>query len=100
MIDGQPEPGPDRVRFAGTADLECLLADAPDVRTALLEEGVPTTAFCVVADTQLTILHSHGHRYIGSRPPGTATAAERQRNTSSCGVLRTRSHSEYGHSPS
>lgn len=74
MIDGQPEPRPGRVRFAGTADIEHLLADTPDVRTALLEEGVPATAFRVVADAQLTILHSNGHRYIrfataGNRDP-------------------------------
>lgn len=64
MIDGQPEPKPDRVRFTGTADIERLLADTKDVRTALLEEGVPATAFRVVADAQLTILRSNGHRYI------------------------------------
>ncbi len=64
MIGGPPEPRPDRVRFAGTADIERLLADAPGVRTALLEEGVPATAFRVIADAQLTILHSNGHDYI------------------------------------
>lgn len=64
MIDGPPEPRPDRVRFAGTADIERLLTDAPAVRTAPLEEGVPATAFGLVADAQLTILHSNGHDYI------------------------------------
>jgi hypothetical protein len=47
-----------------TADIDRLLADAPGVRTALLEEGVPATAFRVVADAQLTILHCNGHPYI------------------------------------
>lgn len=64
VIDGQPEPRPGRVRFTATADIERLLADAPAVRTALLEEGVPTSGFGVVADAGLTVLHSGGHSYI------------------------------------
>jgi hypothetical protein len=64
MMDGRPGPGPGRVRFTGTADIEGLLADAPGVRAALLEEGVPATAFRVVADEQLTILDINGHPYI------------------------------------
>lgn len=64
MIDRQPENSPDRVRFAGTGDIEHLLADMPDVRAALLEEGVPATAFRLAADAQLTVLHSNGHFYI------------------------------------
>ena len=39
MTDGRPEPRTDRVRFTGTADIERLLADAPGIRAALLEEG-------------------------------------------------------------
>lgn len=64
MVDGQPGPGSGWVRFAGTADIDRLLADAPSVRTALLEEGVPATAFRVVADAQLIIVSYGGHRYI------------------------------------
>jgi hypothetical protein len=64
MVDGQLEPGSGWVRFAGTADIDRLLADAPGIRTALLEEGVPATAFHVVADAQLMILYYGGHRYI------------------------------------
>lgn len=64
MVDGQPEPRHGRARFAGTADIDFLLADAPGVRTALLEEGVPAAAFRVVADAQLTILHCNGHPYV------------------------------------
>jgi hypothetical protein len=64
LTDGQSEPRTGRVRFTGTADIEGLLADAPGVRAALLEEGVPATAFRVVADEQLTILDINGHPYI------------------------------------
>jgi len=56
MTDGQPEPRTDRVRFTGTADIERLLADAPGIRAALLEEGVPASAFSVTADVQLAVL--------------------------------------------
>lgn len=64
MTGGQPGPRPGRVRFARTADIERLLEDSPGVRIALLEEGVPATAFRVAADARLTILHSSGRRYI------------------------------------
>jgi hypothetical protein len=47
MTDGQPEPRTGRVRFAGTADIERLLADAPGVRAALLEEGVPANGLAL-----------------------------------------------------
>jgi len=73
MIDGQPEPGSGRVRFAGTADIDRLLADAPGVRTALLDEGVPATAFRVAADAQLAVLTATAFLTSGSRPPETAT---------------------------
>jgi hypothetical protein len=64
VSDEQPEPKPGRVRFAGTADIDRLLAGAPGVRAALLEEGVPASGFRVVADTQLSVLHCNGRRYI------------------------------------
>lgn len=64
MTDGQPGSKSGRVRFAATADIDRLLADAPGVRAALLKEGVRATAFRVVADAQLTVLHCNGHRYI------------------------------------
>lgn len=64
MIDGQPEPRPARIRFAGTADIERLLADSPGVRAALVDEGAPATTFRVVADAELTVLHSNGQIYI------------------------------------
>jgi hypothetical protein len=64
MTDGQPEPRTDRVRFTGTADIERLLADAPGIRAALLEEGVPASALSVTADAQLAVLHADGRRYI------------------------------------
>jgi hypothetical protein len=64
MTDRRPGPGLGRVRFTGTADIEGLLADAPGVRAALLEEGVPVAAFRVIADAQLTILDINGHPYI------------------------------------
>lgn len=64
MTDGPPGSAHGRVRFAETADINRLLADAPGVRTALLEEGVPAIAFRVIADAQLTVLHRNGHRYI------------------------------------
>lgn len=64
MTDGQPEPRTGRVRFTGTADIERLLADAPDVRAALLEEGVPASALSVTADAQLADVHANGRRYI------------------------------------
>jgi hypothetical protein len=64
MTDGQPEPRTGRIRFAGTADIERLLADAPGVRAALLEEGVPASALSVTADAQLAVLHANGRRYI------------------------------------
>jgi hypothetical protein len=56
------EPG--RVRFAVPFDIEGLLAAAPGVRTALVEIGVPASAFGVVADAQLTVVHHNGHRYL------------------------------------
>jgi hypothetical protein len=64
MADGKHEPEPDRVRFAATADIDRLLADAPAVRTALLEEGVPASAFRIAVDAHLTILHCNGRPYI------------------------------------
>ena len=64
MTDRQPESRTDRVRFTGTADIERLLADAPAVRAALLEEGVPARALSVTADAQLAVLHANGRRYI------------------------------------
>jgi len=64
MTDGQPGPRTDRVRFTGTADTERLLADAPDVRAALLEEGAPASALIVTADAQLAVLHANGRRYV------------------------------------
>jgi hypothetical protein len=73
MTDGQPEPRTGRVRFTGTADIERLLADAPDVRAALLEEGVPASALSVTADAQLAVLHTKGRRYIRFATPGMAT---------------------------
>jgi hypothetical protein len=63
VTGGQPGFGSGLVRFAGTADIDRLLADAPRVRTALLEQGAPTTAFRA-ADPQLTVLHYDGRRYI------------------------------------
>jgi hypothetical protein len=62
MTDGQS--GPDRVRFTGSADIERLLAGVPGSRTALLEEGVPAAVLGVIADAQLAVLNSNGHRYI------------------------------------
>lgn len=50
MTDGQPGPRTDRIRFTGTADIERVLAGAPGVRAALLEEGVPASALSVTAD--------------------------------------------------
>jgi hypothetical protein len=50
MTDGQREPRTDRVWFTGTADIERLLADAPGIRAALLEEGVPASTLSVTAD--------------------------------------------------
>lgn len=41
-----------------------LLAGAPGIRAALLEEGVPATALGVTADVQLTVLHASGRRYV------------------------------------
>jgi hypothetical protein len=64
MTDGQPEPRTGRVRFTGTADIERLLAGAPGIRAALLEEGVPVRALSVTAEVQLTVLHINGRRYI------------------------------------
>ena len=64
MADGQREPRTDRVRFTATADIERLLADAPRVRAALLEEGVPASALGVTADAQLAVLRANGRRYI------------------------------------
>ena len=64
MTDGQPEPRTDRIRFTGAADIERMLADAPGVRAALLEKGVPASALSVTADAQLAVLHSNGRRYI------------------------------------
>jgi len=64
MADGQPGSRTDRVRFTGTADIERLLADAPGVRAALLEEGVPGSVLGVTADAQLAVLHANGRRYI------------------------------------
>jgi hypothetical protein len=64
MTDGQPEPRTGRVRFTGTADTERLLAGAPDVRAALLKEGVPAGALSVTADAQRAILHANGRRYV------------------------------------
>jgi hypothetical protein len=64
MTDGQAGPRTGRVRFTATADIERLLADAPGIRAALLEEGVPATALGVTADAQLTILHASGRRYV------------------------------------
>ena len=64
MAGGQPEPRADRIRFAASADIERLLTDTPEVRAALVDEGVPATAFRVVADTELTVLHHDGHLYI------------------------------------
>ena len=56
MTDGQPEPGTDRIRFTGTADIGRMLAGALGVRAALLEEGVPASALSVTADAQLAVL--------------------------------------------
>jgi hypothetical protein len=64
MTNGRPEPRTGRVRFTGTADIERLLADAPGVRAALLEKGVPAGALSVTADTQLAVLRTNGRRYI------------------------------------
>lgn len=64
MTDGQPEPRIGRIRFTGTADIERLLADAPGVRAALLEDGVPASALSVAADAQLAVLHANGRPYI------------------------------------
>jgi hypothetical protein len=64
MTDGQPGPRTDRVRFTGTADIERLLADAPDVRSALLEDGVPASTLSVAADAQLAVVRTNGRRYI------------------------------------
>jgi hypothetical protein len=64
MTDGQPGPRTSRVRFTGTADVERLLADAPGVRAALLEDGVPASALSVTADAQLAVLRTGGCRYI------------------------------------
>jgi hypothetical protein len=64
MTDGQPGPRTGRVRFTGTAGIERLLADAPGVRAALLEEGVPASALSVTADAQLAVLRTNGRRYI------------------------------------
>lgn len=64
MTDGQAGPRTGRVRFTATADIERLLADAPGIRAALLEEGVPAIALGVTADAQLTILHASGRRYV------------------------------------
>jgi hypothetical protein len=64
MTDGQPGPRTDRVRFTGTADIDRLPADAPGVRAALLEEGVPARALSVTADAQLAVLHRNSRRYI------------------------------------
>ena len=73
MTDGQSGPRTDRVRFTATADVERLLADAPDIRAALLGEGVPASALSVTADAQPAVLHTNGAGTSGSRPPGTAT---------------------------
>jgi hypothetical protein len=64
VAEGQPEPRADRIRFAASADIECLLTDTPEVRTALVDQGVPATAFHVIADTELAVLHHDGHLYI------------------------------------
>jgi hypothetical protein len=64
MTDGQPGSRTGWVRFTGTADIERLLAGAPAVRAALLEEGVPATALSVTADAQLAVLRTGGRRYI------------------------------------
>jgi hypothetical protein len=72
VTDGQLEPRTGRVRFTGTADIERLLADAPSVRAALLEEGVPASALSVTADAQLAVLHSNGRRYIRFATAGNA----------------------------
>ena len=45
VTDGQLEPRTGRVRFTATAGIGRLLAGAPRVRAALLEEGVPASAF-------------------------------------------------------
>ena len=64
MADSQPEPRPHRIQFAASAGIERLLTDTPEVRTALVDQGVPATAFHVVADTELAVLHHGGHLYI------------------------------------
>ncbi len=72
MAEGQHEPGLDRVRFAVAASIERLLADAPGVRAALVDDGVPATALRVVADTGLSVLRINGQCYLRF-----ATAANR-----------------------
>jgi hypothetical protein len=64
MTDGQPGPRTDRVRFTATADIERLLAGAPGIRAALLEEGVPASALSVTADAQLAVLRTSGRWHI------------------------------------
>jgi hypothetical protein len=64
MTDGQPRRRAGRVRFTATADIERLLAGDPDVRAALLEDGIPATALSVTADAQLTVLDAGGRQYI------------------------------------
>jgi hypothetical protein len=64
MTDGQPGPRTGRVRFTATTDIERLLADAPGIRAALLEEGVPASALSITTDAQLAVLHASGRRYI------------------------------------
>jgi hypothetical protein len=95
MTDGPPGSAHGRVRFAETADINRLLADAPGVRTALLEEGVPVIAFRVIADAQLTVLHRNVHRYIRFATARLAMYCRRRAPASP--QLATREHVEKRH---